>query len=95
MYILLALIGACALGIAAHFLIGDRELRGVALTPAIATAVSAITYTGLQWSGVGEDSIWLWLASVLGAPVVAALATVAITGMRKRSDAASRAALGI
>ncbi|WP_136023674.1 hypothetical protein [Microbacterium sp. K27] len=95
MYILLALIGACALGIAAHFLIRDRELRGVTLTPAIATAVSALTYTGLQWAGVGEDSIWLWLASVLGAPVVAALATMAITGMRKRSDAQSRAALGI
>ena len=95
MYILLALIGACALGIAAHFLIGDRELRGVALTPAIATAVSAIAYTTMQWAGVGEDSIWLWLATVLGAPVVAALATVAITGMRKRADAQSRAALGI
>ncbi|WP_047523056.1 hypothetical protein [Microbacterium sp. ZOR0019] len=95
MYILLALIGACALGIAVHFLISGRELRGVALAPAVATAVSAITYTGLQWAGVGEDSIWLWLASVLGAPVVAALVTVAITGMRKRSDAHAKAALGI
>ncbi|PRB15176.1 hypothetical protein [Microbacterium sp. MYb62] len=95
MYILLALIGACALGIAVHFLIADRELRGVALAPAIATAVSAIAYTGLQWAGVGEDSIWLWLASVLGAAVVAALATMAVTGLRKRSDAESRAALGI
>jgi len=95
MYILLALIGACALGIGAHFLIADRDLRGVALTPAIATAVSAIAYTGLQWAGVGEDSIWLWLASVLGAVLVAALATVAITAVRKRSDATARAALGI
>jgi len=95
MYILLALIGACALGIAAHFLIPDRELRGVALAPAIATAVSAITYTGLQWAGVGEGSIWLWLASVVGAPLVAAIATLAITGLRKRSDAETRVALGI
>lgn len=95
MYILLALIGACALGIAAHFLIGGRELRGVALTPSIATAVAAVLYTALQWAGVGEDSIWLWLASVLGAPIVAALATVAITGMRKRADAQKRVALGI
>ncbi|KJL24000.1 hypothetical protein RN51_01164 [Microbacterium oxydans] len=95
MYILLALIGACALGIAAHFLIGDRELRGVALTPAIATAVSAVLYTGLQWAGVGEDSIWLWLATVLGAPLIAALATVAVTATRKRTDAQKRAALGI
>ncbi|PRA82942.1 hypothetical protein [Microbacterium sp. MYb66] len=95
MYILLALIGACALGIAVHFLIAGRDLRGVALAPAIATAVSAVAYTGLQWAGVGEDSIWLWLASVLGAAVVAALATAGITALRKRSDAEGRAALGI
>ena len=95
MYILLALIGACVLGIAAHFLIGGRELRGVALTPAIATAVSAIVYTGLQWAGVGEGSIWLWVASVIGAVAIAALATVAIVAARRRSDATAKAALGI
>ncbi|MEV4666823.1 hypothetical protein [Microbacterium sp. LWO12-1.2] len=95
MYILLALIGACVLGIAAHFLIGGRELRGVALTPAIATATSAIVYTGLQWGGVGEDSVWLWLASVVGAVGVAALATLVIVAARRRSDATAKAALGI
>lgn len=95
MYILLALIGACVLGIGAHFLIGGRELRGVALTPAIATATAAIVYTGLQWAGVGEDSIWLWVASVIGAVAVAALATVAIVAARRRSDATAKAALGI
>ena len=95
MYILLALIGACVLGVAAHFLIGGRELRGVALTPAIATALSAVAYTGLQWLGVGEDSVWLWLASVLGAVVVAAVLTIAIVAARTRADAANRAALGI
>ncbi|WEK62662.1 MAG: hypothetical protein P0Y60_08015 [Candidatus Microbacterium colombiense] len=95
MYILLALIGACVLGIAAHFLIGGRELRGVVLTPAIATAASALIYTGMQWGGVGEDSIWLWLASVLGAVFVASLATLALVSARRRSDANARAALGI
>ncbi len=95
MYILLALIGACVLGIGAHYLIGGRELRGVAVTPAIATAVAAIVYTGLQWIGVGEDSVWLWLASVLGSVLVAAAATVALVALRRRSDAAARAALGI
>lgn len=95
MYILLALIASCALGIAVHFLLGDRPLRGVALTPALATAASAVIYTALQWAGVGEDSVWLWLASVLGAVLVAALATIAITAMRRRSDAEERAALGI
>lgn len=95
MYILLALVGACALGIAAHFMIGGRELRGVAVTPAIATALAALVYTGLQWLGVGEDSIWLWLASVLGSGAVAVALTVAIVALRRRSDASARAALGI
>ncbi|OAN41313.1 hypothetical protein [Microbacterium sp. H83] len=95
MYILLALVGACVLGIAAHFLIGGREFRGVAVTPAIATALAAVVYTGMQWLGVGEDSIWLWLASVLGAVVVAAALTIMIVAARRRSDAAAKAALGI
>jgi hypothetical protein len=95
MFILLALIGACALGIAAHYVIGGRELRGVALTPAIATALAAIVYTGLQWLGVGEDSIWLWLASVIGSVLIAAVVTVAIVASRRRSDATAKAALGI
>lgn len=95
MYILLALIGACVLGIAAHYLIGGRDLRGVAVAPAIATALAAIVYTGAQWAGVGEDSVWLWLASVLGSVVVSALVTIAIVAARRRSDAAAKAALGI
>ncbi|WP_372967432.1 hypothetical protein [Microbacterium sp.] len=95
MYILLALIGACVLGIAAHYVIGGRELRGVAVTPAIATALAAAIYTGMQWLGVGEDSIWLWLASVLGSVVIAAAATAALVAVRRRSDASARAALGI
>lgn len=95
MYILLALVGACALGIGAHFLIGGRELRGAALTPAIATALAALIYTALQWLGVGEDSIWLWLASVGGAVAISVAATVAVVSARRRSDASARAALGI
>jgi hypothetical protein len=95
MYILLALIGACVLGIGAHYLIGGRELRGVAVTPALSTAISAIVYTGLQWASVGEDNVWLWIGSVLGAPLVAALITVVIVAARRRSDAAAKAALGI
>lgn len=95
MYILLALIGACVLGIAAHFLIGGRELRGVAFTPAIATAAAAAIYTALQWGGVGEGDPLLWLASVLGAVAIAAVATLLVVSARRRSDAAAKAALGI
>ncbi|WP_243224803.1 hypothetical protein [Microbacterium sp. CIAB417] len=95
MYILLALIAACALGIALHFLMPERALRGVVVTPGIATAVAALVYTGMQWAGVGEDSIWLWLASIGGGLLLAALATLGLTATRRRSDAAQKAALGI
>lgn len=95
MYIALALIAACALGIAVHFLLPDRSLRGVVLAPAIATAVAAVVYTLLQWVGLGEDNVWLWLASVGGAVVASAAAGYAITSSRRRSDAEEKVALGI
>lgn len=95
MYILLALIGACVLGIAAHYMIDGRDLRGVALTPAIATAVAAIVYTALQWAGLGEGNVWLWLASILGGAAVAVAATITIVAVRRRSDAEKITALGI
>ncbi|MFD5224969.1 hypothetical protein ACFWHT_05025 [Microbacterium sp. NPDC058342] len=95
MYILLALIAACALGVALHFALPHRELRGVALTPAIATAVAAAVYTILQWAGVGEGSFWLWLASVGGGLLLAAIATLTMSTLRVRHDAAARQALGI
>ncbi|MDT0156716.1 hypothetical protein Q9R19_03650 [Microbacterium sp. ARD32] len=95
MYILLALIAACALGIALHFLLPHRALRGVAVTPAIATAAAAALYTLLQWSGIAESSVWLWVISIGGALVLAALATIAISAVRTRRDAEQKQALGI
>lgn len=95
MYILLALIAACALGIAAHYLVPRRSLRGVALVPGVATAVAAIVYTAMQWMGVGQDSVWLWVTSVLGAVVLSAIVGYVVTEQRRRSDAAQKTALGI
>lgn len=95
MYILLALVAACALGIGVHYLLPRRTLRGVALVPAISTAASAAIYTIMQWSGIGEGNGWLWLASIAGALVIAAVAGAALTATRSRSDAAKKTALGI
>lgn len=95
MYILLAIIAACALGIGVHYLLPQRKLRGVAVVPGIAAAAAAIIYTVMQWSGVGQDSFWLWLASIVGAVVIAAVAGFLLTGSRRRSDTARRTALGI
>lgn len=95
MYILLALIAACALGIAVHYLVPRRELRGVALVPAVATATAAVVYTLMQWMGVGQGSIWLWVASIGGAIVLSAVAGFVVTAQRDRSDATKKTALGI
>ena len=95
MYILLALIAACALGIGVHYLLPHRALRGVAVVPAISTAVAAVVYTLMQWSGIGEGNGWLWLASIGGAAAISAAAGYAITALRHRSDAEKKVALGI
>ncbi|MDQ0613352.1 putative MnhB-related membrane protein [Microbacterium sp. W4I4] len=95
MYILLALIAACALGVALHYLLPRRDLRGVAVVPAITTAAAAAIYTILQWSGVGENVIWLWVASIGGGLLIAVLATLALSALRIRHDAAEKLALGI
>jgi hypothetical protein len=95
MYILLALIAACALGVALHYLLPRRDLRGVAVTPAITTATAAAIYTIMQWSGVGENVVWLWVASIGGGILIALLATLALSAVRTHRDAAEKLALGI
>ncbi|WP_298036816.1 hypothetical protein [uncultured Microbacterium sp.] len=95
MYILLALIAACALGIGVHYLIPNRELRGVALVPATATAASAAIYTIMQWSGMSQTNGWLWLASIVGSLAIAAVVGVVLTRRRQTEDAEKKAALGL
>ncbi|GAA5150848.1 hypothetical protein GCM10025768_16450 [Microbacterium pseudoresistens] len=95
MYILLALIAACALGVAVHYLMRGRELRGVALVPAVSTAVAAAGYAIGQWAGLGEDNAWLWLISVGGGIVAGVVVAVAVSTARARSDERLRASLGI
>jgi hypothetical protein len=95
MYILLALIAACVLGVAVHYALPHRAVRGVALVPAIATAVAAAAYTLGQWAGLKESSVWLWLIALGGAVVVSAVAGALVTRVRHHGDAVHRAALGI
>ncbi|MFC4140353.1 MULTISPECIES: hypothetical protein [unclassified Microbacterium] len=95
MYILLALIASCALGIGLHFLLPYRHLRGVAVTPAIATAASGVIYTAMQWAGVSEGNGWLWLASIGGGLLISALATYLIAVTRHASDQKAQQAIGV
>lgn len=95
MYILLAVIAACSLGVVVHFAMPRRELRGAAVTPAIATATTAAIYTIMQWTGAAEGDVLLWVASIGSGILVAAAATAALTAQRVRRDAAEKQSLGI
>ncbi|MDQ4214030.1 hypothetical protein [Microbacterium capsulatum] len=95
MYILLALIGACLLGIAVHYALPHRGVRGVALAPALATAVAAAAYAVGQWAGLAESNVWLWVISLGGAVVITVAATLILSQGRVHGDARRRSALGI
>ncbi|UJP11519.1 hypothetical protein L2X99_08530 [Microbacterium sp. KUDC0406] len=95
MYILLALLAACILGIGLHYLLPFRHLRGVAVTPAIATAASGVIYTAMQWAGIAESNGWLWLASIGGGLLIAAIATCLIAVVRHAADQRAQQAIGV
>lgn len=95
MYILLALIAACSLGVALHFALPQRQLRGVAVTPAIATATTAAVYTIMQWTGVDEGDVLLWVVSIGAGLALAAASTLVLTSQRTRRDTLEKQSLGI
>jgi len=95
LFILLAVIAACALGIGVHYLLPLRHIRGVVIVPAVATAAAALIYTGLQWIGVEESNVWLWVASIAGGLVLSAVISYTLCVVRERRDDRERAALGI
>ena len=95
MYILIAMVIAASAGLAAHYLLPARELRGVALSPVIATVTAGVVYTALQWAGVGENSVWLWVASLAGGIAAGLIATIALTRSRARRDEERAQELGL
>lgn len=95
MLILLALIGAGALGVVTHFWIRDRSVRGSAVTGSIAVALSAIVYTALTWAGLKENNIWLWVLSIFGSVAVTWVVTSLLTRSRVAADERAREKAGI
>ncbi|GAA4767187.1 hypothetical protein [Microbacterium gilvum] len=95
MYILLALIAAAVVGIAVHFATPRRELRGVALIPAVAAAVAAALYTALTWAGLGEASFWQWAIVLAAAAAAAVGSSLVLTRIRGARDAAAARAAGV
>lgn len=95
MQILLGLILGTVIGIAAHFSMPHRHLRGAFLAPLAGAAAAGVVWTAATWMGLGVDSPILWLVAVI-APAATAFALVPlVTRARLARDHADRARLGV
>ncbi|MDQ1110762.1 hypothetical protein QE418_000210 [Microbacterium testaceum] len=95
MQILLGLIIGAVIGLAVHFALPHRHLRGVVLAPLAGAAAAAVVWTALTWMGLGVDSPILWIVAVL-APAATTLALVPLlTRSRVARDEADRVRLGV
>ncbi|MDQ1137057.1 putative membrane protein YeaQ/YmgE (transglycosylase-associated protein family) [Microbacterium sp. SORGH_AS 1204] len=95
MQILLGLILGAVIGLAAHFTLPHREVRGAALAPLAGAAAAAVVWTALTWMGFGVDAPVLWLVAVL-APAATVFALLPLLSRARLSrDAADRARLGL
>lgn len=87
MELLFVALGGAILGLAARYSLPGRATHGVALIPAIGTAVAAVVWVGLTWLGWPWDGGWIWVVSLAASGVVSALAALLIGPSREHHDA--------
>jgi hypothetical protein len=95
MEILLALIFGATVGGALHFLMAGRSARGVALAPVLGALVGGLTWLVFTWAGVGLDSPWIWVVSIVAPLVVVPPVLLILTRARATHDARERLRLKI
>ena len=95
MQILLGLIIGAVVGLAAHFALPHRDLRGAALAPLAGAAASGIAWTVLTWAGFASDSPVPWIVAVLAPAATTLVLVTVLSRIRRRGDAALRARAGI
>lgn len=83
---LFAVIGGLFLALAMHFTLPHRDTRGAALLAAIGTAATAVVWSALTWLGWPFDGGWIWVVSLLAAPLVAAVVGLVLPPRRRRAD---------
>lgn len=91
MQILLGLILGAVVGLAAHFALPHRDLRGAALAPLAGAAASGLSWTILTWAGLGADSPVPWIVAVIAPAVTTLLLVPALSRARQRRDDVVRA----
>ncbi len=95
MQILLALIAGAVLGIGAHYAAPRRDTRGVALGPIVGAVIGGLVWLIFTWMGVGIDSPWIWVATVVVPFPIVYLALRVLAGVRATHDDRTRARLRI
>lgn len=93
MVILVAMVLGAAIGLVARYLLPGREWVGLFLNPTAAAAAAGIVWTILSLAGLGIDSGWLWIGSLLAATLVAVAIPRVLPERRRRADAAELARL--
>ncbi len=95
MQILLGFILGAAIGAAAHFALGDRPTRGAALLPILGALSAGLVWMILTWTGMGIDSILLWLSALVVPAVVTFPAGTLLRRVRLAHDARARERAGL
>ena len=80
-------LGGAILGLAARYGLPKRETHGALLVPAIGAIAASFVWAALTWLGWKFDSGWIWVASLVAAGVIAALASISLGRQRTANDA--------
>jgi hypothetical protein len=89
MEILFVVLAGIILGIAVGAALPRRELRGIALVPAIGGAAASIVWVALTWLGMAWNGGWIWVITLVLAAVVAAIGGQLLSVNRERADIAT------
>lgn len=95
MQILIGLILGAVIGLAVHFALPHRELRGAVLAPLAGAAAAAVVWTAMTWMGLGVDAPILWIVAVLAPAVTVFVLLPLVTRARLARDESDRARLGV
>lgn len=95
MQILIAFIVGAAVGTGIHFLLHQRLTRGVVVAPMAGAISAGLAWTILTWVGIGIDTPWPWLASLVVPIVVVYPLVIVLTRIRLAADAREKERLGI
>jgi len=89
MEILFVALAGIILGIAAGAALPRRELRGIALVPAIGGAAASIVWVALTWLGMAWNGGWIWVITLILAALVSVIGGQLLSVYRERADIAT------